>query len=510
MVVVRHIEVPRPHNPAVFTPDLRALTLIVACSTFLLVIGLRLLERVSDDVPVIRTWTAGAVQWIGGFVLLALRDLIPAAASVVIGNVLIVTGATWMYFGLRLSLQLPRGPRWDLLLGGAATLGLVLVTYPTVIPWGRVAVVGAISAIPSLISVIVIVRTRKVWRSELRRMPWLLGVVMAANSAVQWSRAARAVLDPASVTPESQQGALTLTMIAIIALNAVMTLALMALMASRVQDRLSRHRDELERQVAERTDQLRSALAASEAANAAKASFLANMSHEIRTPLNAILGNAYLIKRELTAPKQLERLKRIAEAGQVLHDTLGAVIDLARLQSRETAPKAEPVGLQAVADRAMAQCSNAMRSKGLSMTTQVAPGAGPLRGDPDRLHQALGHLLNNAAKFTDSGGVTLEVSWAERGDAGVEARFDVIDTGIGIPSEVLPRLFAPFTQRDGSSTRDFDGSGLGLAIVRELAASMGGQVGVDSTPGQGSRFWFTARLAREAVAAPAPTPAEVA
>jgi hypothetical protein len=257
-----------------FAADLRVLSLIVACSTVLLVIGLRLLERVSDDVPLIRTWTAGAIQWIGGFVLLGLRDLIPMAASVVLGNVLVVTGACWLYYGLCMSLQLPRGRRWDYALGTLTAAGLIASTYPEVILWARVAVVSGISTVISAAGVVVIVRTRRIWRSETRRLPWLLGGVLGVNAALLALRTTRALLDPANVTFDNLNTTLRLSLATIIVINAVMTLAVMALMAARIQERLSRHGDELERQVNEKTAQLRTALAASEAANVAKTTFL--------------------------------------------------------------------------------------------------------------------------------------------------------------------------------------------------------------------------------------------
>lgn len=493
-----------------FALDLRALTLIAACSSVLVVIGLRLLERVSDDRALVRTWTVAAALWFTGFVLVGLRDLIPVLASVVLGNTLIGVGAAWLYFGLRLTLQLPRGPRWDLVIGALAFAGLLAGSYPETRLWLRVAAVSAATFAMSTAGTVVIVRTRRVWLAEMRRLPWLLGGAMTLASVLQGTRMAHALFARDQVTPDNVGSTLQVTLIGVVVLNAVLTVAVMAMITSRMQQRAERHREELEQRVQERTAQLRLALEASEAANTAKSAFLANVSHEIRTPLNTIIGTAFLLQRDNPPPKQAERVRRIADAGRSLLDMVNAVLDLARLQSRDLTLRVEPFDLQHTVDEAVALRAAAASAKGLRMNVTVGSPPGATVGDAQRLLQALGHYLDNAVKFTQTGGITVRATASERPDRQLLLRFEVEDTGIGIAPDALPQLFSPFAQADGSSTRHFEGNGLGLALVRQLAECMGGQAGVDSVVGQGSRFWFTAVCGKGAAAVDAVPAAPVA
>ena len=267
---------------------------------------------------------------------------------------------------------------------------------------------------------------------------------------------------------------------------------------------LDRHRNHLEDLVSQRTAQLEQARLAAETANQAKSAFLANMSHEIRTPLNAITGMAYLIRRSRVTPEQAERLDKIETAGHHLLEIINAILDLSKIEAGKFSLDASPIHIPTLVNNVAAMLADRARARGLRLEVDLPAAFPPLLGDTTRLQQALLNYAGNAVKFTTQGSVTLRaVTEADDGKT-LTVRFEVQDTGIGIAPELQPRLFAPFSQADDSITREYGGTGLGLAITRKLAELMGGQAGVDSTPGVGSRFWFSARLERQQTDTPAP------
>jgi PAS domain S-box-containing protein len=231
-----------------------------------------------------------------------------------------------------------------------------------------------------------------------------------------------------------------------------------------------------------------------EAATRAKSAFLANMSHEIRTPMNAVIGLAHLLRRDDPRPSQADRLDKIHDAARHLSQVIDDILDLSKIESGKLTLEHTNFSLRAMLRRAEAMVAERARIKGLTIT--VDPGTVPdrLRGDPTRLSQALLNLLSNAVKFTDSGGIEMQVHAVDRDGAALRVRFTVADTGIGIEPDQIAKLFAAFEQADSTTTRRFGGTGLGLAITRHLAQLMGGDAGVSSEPGRGSRFWFEARL----------------
>jgi two-component system sensor histidine kinase/response regulator len=233
-----------------------------------------------------------------------------------------------------------------------------------------------------------------------------------------------------------------------------------------------------------------------EAANRAKSTFLANMSHEIRTPMNAVIGLTHLVRRSTTDAQQAERLDKIGDAAEHLLSVVNDVLDISKIEAGKLVLEDRVVAVRETIDALCAWATERAREKGVEFAAEVAPDVPPaLRGDPTRLRQALLNYVSNAVKFTERGSITLRARVVERDAEGVLLRFEVADTGIGVPPEAQSRLFDAFEQADGSTTRRYGGTGLGLAITRLLARQMSGSVGADSRPGAGSTFWFTARLA---------------
>ena len=256
------------------------------------------------------------------------------------------------------------------------------------------------------------------------------------------------------------------------------------------------------------------AKSAAVAANQAKSAFLANMSHEIRTPMNAILGFTRLLQRSPLSAEQTEQVDKIGAAGEHLLSIINDVLDLSKIEADKLHLEETDFPASALLDGVRSLIGELAQTKGLEVTIDYGNLPTYLRGDPTRLRQALLNYASNAIKFTARGSIHLAAHvLVEEGDA-LLVRFEVRDSGVGIAPEKLGQLFQAFSQVDSSTTRRFGGTGLGLAITHRLAGLMGGETGVDSTPGQGSLFWFTARLKRgrpvaEALRTRTPEDAEV-
>ncbi|MFI4966124.1 MAG: PAS domain S-box protein [Caulobacterales bacterium] len=225
---------------------------------------------------------------------------------------------------------------------------------------------------------------------------------------------------------------------------------------------------------------------AAEAAGEAKSAFLANMSHEIRTPMNGVMGVLHLLKGEKLSEEGRRMLDDALSCGQMLAELLNDVIDFSKIEAGRLELSDEPVDPRALLDGVMRLLRPQADAKGLLLRLDADPNLGWVRSDPVRLRQALFNLVGNAVKFTERGSVTVRCTTPRPG----YLRFEVIDTGVGVPADVQDRIFQRFDQGDASTTRKFGGSGLGLAITRKLAEMMSGAVGFSSEEGLGSNFWL--------------------
>jgi signal transduction histidine kinase len=268
---------------------------------------------------------------------------------------------------------------------------------------------------------------------------------------------------------------------------------------ARIQNLLARKRSE---------EALLLAKQQAEAASRAKSIFLANMSHELRTPMNGVMGMIDLAKGRMADVKGLDQLDKAKQSAERLLGVLNDILDLSKIEAERMVLEDVPLQLGQSVEHVVGTLGHRATEKGIKLVVELPVELAhmPLKGDPLRLGQILFNLIGNAIKFTQQGGVTLRARLVGETDEAVQVRFEISDTGIGIDADAQSRLFQSFEQADNSMTRKYGGTGLGLAICKRLVQLMGGEVGIESTLGKGSTFWFVVPLEKREQHAVPPAP----
>ena len=476
--------------------DIRTLSVISTMGCLAFAFAAFAVARLHPAEASLRAWSKGALIAAVATLLLGLRNTIPDVLSIVVANAMIVMAAGFIYQGARglLGFSIPRAWPWALSALSVAPLAWFTYAVPSV-P-ARIAAVSVL-VIPSFLG-----SAWAFWRNDRTqahpRLRLLHRVTLLVFLLGVLTYAAR--LGPAGITLTS--GNYTTTSSAWqaapylwgILFNIWMSIMVTITVSVRLHDALAAARDR------------------AEAANVAKSRFLATMSHEIRTPMNGILGMAQLLQQPgMAEPERQSSARTILQSGQTLMTLLNDILDLSKVEAGKFDLAPVPFAAPQLAAEIETLFAEAARTKGLALSSGwqgVAGAAERYFGDATRLRQMLSNLVGNAIKFTPQGSVRIEAREIARDDASALLEFAVVDTGVGIAPDKLALVFQAFAQADSSVTREYGGTGLGLSIVQNLAHLMHGDVGVDSTPNEGSRFWFRVRVGLVS-AAPEPAPPQM-
>ena len=277
-------------------------------------------------------------------------------------------------------------------------------------------------------------------------------------------------------------------------------------LAAKPVDRIRRRSTAAVRMSNDLIQQLKTAREVADTANQTKSILLANMSHEIRTPMNGVLGMLDLLKDSELTEQQSHFMKMAYQSVETLLDLINDILDFSKIEAGQLELDSVDFDLSETIEEIVNLQAVQAHQRGIELLCVIDRGAPHMVcGDPTRLRQVLTNLLSNAIKFTEQGEVALEVTLQAQTEATTAVYFAVRDTGIGIAPEAQERIFDSFAQADGSTIRHYGGTGLGLAIVRQLVEAFGGEIGVESTPGNGSTFWFTAHFKRATQPSPPAT-----
>ncbi len=436
-------------------------------------------------------WAAGLLAMATSYTLFILRGQISDWLSIVVGNIFL--SLCYTLFNLGIFHFQGRRPQY---VWAWAPVAAVALIFPLIIDNGplRIITIGLIGTLQALYCAFILWQQRQ---KTAGRGQYLVLAGFTVAALIYLSRLV-ATLVSAGATQSVIDGSwlnISSFMLSLVSL-VLSSVGLILMTQEQAEQQLQKHRDHLEEMVTSRTHELEITRDLAVSANRAKSSFLANMSHELRTPMHGVLGMISLARRRCENTKASEQLAIAQNSAEHLLRLLNDVLALSKIDAERLTLKHQPFHLNKILARVNRLLRPVVEQKGLAFQIDYPPVLGErlLYGDPSRLSQILMYLTDNAIKFTRTGSIHVRASVTEETAESVHLRFEIRDTGIGIAADAQRRLFIAFEQADNSSTRPYGGSGLGLVISKRLTEMMNGEIGVNSTPGEGSLFWFTAQL----------------